>query len=255
VAKKHAKYYQHPLDQFLATDNDGTMLGYLANQFAEELLDKATYRNELTKALKKREYRHKQGFKVMRRTFNEMLQQAGLLEKLLSDDTLQEFWKSQLLDKILKRKTELQSKRHSVDGRSLTEHRRKVKAIQKDLETIERLTEKYGLKEMGLNIELISWEALKEWRPLNRSRWTGSKRELLIGGTEMPQRLNREDMAIQVTIYRTLKSRLHQPNWRMKEIPDIFMCQLAELIWRPSSLSELSSGETLRRADRDMPGW
>jgi hypothetical protein len=256
MAKKHTGNYRHPLDQFVANDNDWTMLGALTTQFAEKPFDdKAKYRDELVSVLKQREYRHKVGSKVILKTFHELLQGAGLLEKLLADDTLQEFWKSQLLDRILKRANELQLNRLAVDGQPLTKHRRTERAIQQDLETIEKLTEKYGLKDMGQNIELIAGEAVKAWRPLNQSRKPGSTRALLIGREATQKRLNREETAIQVIIYRTLKARLDQTTWKKKNIPDIFMCKLAELIWLLPSSPRLSSGETLRRADRDMPGW
>jgi len=255
MAKKRRVNYQHPLDQFLVSDNDGTMLGALASQFAEEPFDRAKYRDQLVSALKKHAYGHRVGVKLIRKTFHELLQGAGLLEELLADDSLQEFWKSQLLDRILKRKSELQSERQAIDGRSLTEHRREVKAIQKDLKSIERLTKRYGLKDMAQNFELIAWEAIRAWRPLNQFYWPGSNREFLVGRAATQKRLNREDMAIQVIIYRTLKARLDQETWREKHIPDIFMCQLAEIIWRLPSSPQLSSGETLRRADKDMPGW
>src|ERR1700739_1296987 len=56
MARKKAAPYRHPLDLFLARDNNGTMLGYLASQYSEEHFDAVKYRNELQAKLKAYSY-------------------------------------------------------------------------------------------------------------------------------------------------------------------------------------------------------
>src|SRR5207248_1330307 len=133
MANRNPTDYQHPLDRFLSRNADSTMLDYLADEYAGEPFEVAAYREELTRKLKENSYPRKVDNPDHRKTFYEILKKAELLDELLSEGTLREFWKSHQLEKILKKKEELTSTHSSVYGLTLTEHRRKVRAVQQDL--------------------------------------------------------------------------------------------------------------------------
>jgi hypothetical protein len=61
-----------------------------------------------------------------------------------------------------------------------------------------------------------------------------------------------EDKRIQALIYRTLEQRLQNPTTYQNGIDDIFLCQLAELVWAPADVRELSDDTSLQR---DINRW
>jgi hypothetical protein len=62
-----------------------------------------------------------------------------------------------------------------------------------------------------------------------------------------------EDVATKLAIYRTLKQKLQTKATKRRGIFDIFLCQLAELVWAPRDVANLTDGQALYRALKRSP--
>ena len=278
MAKRRAPAYRHPLDQFLFRARDATnvevldQLELLAHQIeaAEPPFSPDSYRSKLAAALKRLRYPQPDP-EPKAKTFDEVLKQADVLERLLSEDTLRELRKSELVAKILWKNDELEAKGLWVDEVPLRERRQKVNAIRRDLATLERLADKHGLQDMAQSYEHLAAQIVQEMIPILPSRrYTFPRERLLTGRAPAPQqragngkarrrpseRIRSLDTAIQAIVYWTLKARLQGDRTGRSRLPDILLCQLAELIWfelmalpleNRRQVKTLSSGETLRR--------
>jgi hypothetical protein len=171
-------------------------------------------------------------------------------------ETLAELWKYRLMKKIIHSDDALEEKKESVHQIPLSEHWHVLRKIKKDLKVIDKIAAAYGLEnKTGELREEIAGRALLEWRPIMLSKYKGAREPLLIGrpSHEISSEIRSEDTAIQVGIYRALKSRLQSKATKKKGLFDIFLCQMAELIGAESNVQGLSDGETIRRANRRLP--
>jgi hypothetical protein len=274
MRKKTVRTHQHPLDWLLAQEQWGTppVLEALARDYSAEPFRADAFRNELTQKLNRLHYPQPQHAHIgERRTFAQVLERTGVLSALLSEDTLRELWKSLLLKKVFERNRELQNKRQSVRGVSLKEHWRRVRDFRKDLETLKKIAEKYDLAHMPPQYEKIDRRIFDELVPIllfrraNRTkqampfflppvpRWKmklqrrGRRRLPKVSAHQPAPTTRIEDKHIQALIYQTLEQRLQTSMTYGNGIDDIFLCQLAELVWAPADVQGLSDGESLRR--------
>jgi hypothetical protein len=245
--------HQHPLDWFLewTDDESESRLGFLARQIASESFNAVVFRNELTTKLTRLRYPQpdlEQG--IGKETFYAVLERADLLPLLLQEGTLRALWKHRLLKDLFHKDSELREKHLSVEGILLGEHRRRVRRVQRDLSTLERIAREYGLERyMAESYEKMEGEILKARRPILTSEYPGSKSELLLGrpAKELSSDVRSEDTVIQANIYLTLKQRLQTRDTPERGVSDIFLCQMAELVCARPDVRGLRNGETIRR--------
>jgi hypothetical protein len=245
--------HQHPLDWFLkwVDDESESRLAFLARQIAAQPFNADVFREELTAKLERLRYPQpdrEQG--IGKETFYAILERADLLPLILQEDTLRALWKHRLLKDLFQRDSELKEKHLSVEGTPLREHRRRVRQVQRDLGTLERIADEYDLdRYMAESYEKMEGEILKARRPILTSEYPGSKSELLLGrpAKELSSDVRSEDTVIQANIYLTLKQRLQTRETAIRDIYDIFLCQLSELIWARPDVRGLSNGETIRK--------
>ncbi len=62
-----------------------------------------------------------------------------------------------------------------------------------------------------------------------------------------------EDLATKKAIYSTLKQKLQTQKTRKKGIFDVFLRQLAELVWAHRDVQDLTNGQALYRALKRLP--
>jgi hypothetical protein len=182
MAKKTVAPYQHPLDFYLSqSEDDGTSkLDFLAREYAQQPFDAEHFRRELSEKLNRLRYpQPEREHAGKRKTFAQVLEKAGVLSDLLSDDTLRELWKSQVLKKVFQRSREITERRQSAEGTSLKEDWKRVDAMQRDLKEVERLTGTYELENMEQAMEKINRRILDTLRPIMLSKRPGSKRPLI----------------------------------------------------------------------------
>jgi hypothetical protein len=257
----------HPLDVALADQDSGTRWEQLVHQIAAEPFDVEEFRAVLLAKLERLRYqtklerfRQSVGRGVTGRTFRKVLEDAGVLEVLLAEYTLRELWKSDVLSRISRRSKELSVKKESLQGISIDEHKQRVRAMEKELkqfreiatknnfEYVEVAPERLLRKIIGERTAILAWQRMgpKERILLGPRRAAGKGRT---GGRRMDAHhaVRNEDTPIQANIYRTLKTRLQNDRTR-KGISDIFLCQLAELVFGAPDVKYVTNGKTLRRA-------
>ena len=206
--------HQHPLDWFLewTDDENASRLAFLARQIAAEPFNADVFRNELTTKLTRLRYPQpdrEQG--IGKETFYAILERADLLPLILQEDTLRVLWKHRLLTDLFQKDSELREKHLSVEGTPLSEHRSRVRQIQRDLDTLVRIADEYDLdRHMAESYEKMEGAILKARRPILTSEYAGSKSELLLGrpAKELSSHVRSEHTVIQANIYLTLKQRL-----------------------------------------------
>jgi hypothetical protein len=280
MAKKNVPTHQHPLDWFLDQSSEfgpQSNLDFLAQEYAQQPFNAEQLRVELREKLNRLHYpQPDHEHPVERPTFANVLEKAEVLCNLLSDDTLRELWKSLLLKKIFERSRELDDKKQSVRGVPITEHWRRIREIIKDIETFKKLADKYDLEKTLPQLDKMNRKIPDEFIPIVFSGRRVHGRELLTFSSTVPewktklQRRGRqrrvtgsaaqrpvpapriEEKRIQALIYVTLEQRLQTRKTYKNGIEDIFLCQLAELVWASADVQGLSSGESLRR---DINRW
>jgi hypothetical protein len=259
MAEKAVSAYQNPLDRFLEqSDDDESRLAILARQFAAEPFDEEAFITELTAKLTRLRYIPPTPSRLprkpidSRKTFNEILNDSGVLGVLLQRDTLVALWKCILIKKIVEYDRKIENAHQSVEKHPISFHRERYRRIEKDLEAIERLGKDYDARE---EVEKLSEKVSRAYRHevttvLLSTRYMGSRAELLTGRPkkELSTAPKNEDSACQVHIYRTLKQVMQTSETRRKGISDIFLCQLSELIWAAPNVPKLTDGDTLFRA-------
>jgi hypothetical protein len=244
---------QHLLDWFLkwTDDESESRLGFLARQIAAEPFNADVFSNELTTKLTRLRYpQPDREVGIGKETFYAILERAGLLPLILQEQTLHALWKHRLLKDLFQKDSELREKHLSVEGILLSEHRRRVRRVQRDLSTLERIAREYGLERyMAESYEKMEGEILKVRRPILTSEYPGSKSELLLGrpAKELSSDVRSEDTVIQANIYLTLKQRLQTSETPKRGVSDIFLCQMAELVCARPDVRGLSNGETIRK--------
>src|SRR6202008_2160581 len=149
-------------------------------QIAAEPFNADVFRNELTTKLTRLRYPQpdrEQG--IGKETFYATLERADLLPLILQEDTLRALWKHRLLRDLFQKDSELREKHLSVEGTPLREHRRRVRQVQRDLGTLERIADEYDLdRYMAESYEKMEGEILKARRPILTSEYPGSESEL-----------------------------------------------------------------------------
>jgi hypothetical protein len=264
--------YQHPLNSYLYLSPDS---GAFVLEYPQQPFDAEQLRAGLSEKLNRLHYPQPAHEHLEKgKTFAQILENAGVLPDLLSEDTLRELWKSLALKNVLERSRELSDKKQSVLGVPLKEHSRIVREIQKDIDTLKTIADKYELKNTLLQLDKMSRKSMDELITIFLSGYLSGRRvhgrQLLIftlpvpeWKTNLPRRGRRrlpkssaprrvpkpriEDTRIQALIYQTLEQRLQNPTTYQNGIDDIFLCQLAELVWAPADVRQLSDGESLRR--------
>jgi|GEM_PF-4879248 len=206
--------------------------------------------------------------------FSEILNHAAVFSVLLSPDTLRELWKSLVLKKVFERHRELRDRKQSAHGISLKEHWRRVREFKRDMKIYKKLDDKYHFDYALSAYEKMARGSVREMVAIRMSsfigprdailsvhlpvpKWksklqTGKKRTPKTAATESLATPRSEDKHIQGHIYATLERRLRTPETYRKGIDDIFLCQLAELIWVGADVQRLSDGESLCR---DINRW
>jgi hypothetical protein len=256
---KRAWAYQHPLDRFLdLVDVDcETRLDIVGRKFAAQPFNAAIFNDELKAKLQRLRYPQPDPERnVGKKTFHEILERADVLAIILHPDTLADLRKFRLMKKIIHDDEELEEKKKSIDGTMLSEHKRRVRKINNDLQTLEEIAQTYSLQsKIGKLREEIARKALVEWRAIMISKYGGVREALLLGCSpdEISCEIRIADTAIQVEIYRALKSKLQNRATKKAGIFDRFLCQLAELLWAESNVKGLSNGETIRKASSRLP--
>jgi hypothetical protein len=253
MKKKSTLEEQGPLQWFLAQtfDANESRLAFLAQEAATKAFDLVSFKTELVKKLKTLRYPQpdsEQG--ISKKTFHEILEQAGVIELLLQEDVLRGLWQRRLLKDLLNLDDEMRAKGLSMEGVLLREHKEKVKKIQKDIGTLERIAKEYDIEAaMAECYEKMARECVKAWRPIMTARYPGSKGEIILSrpSNELPHNLRSEHTAIQAIIYLWLKGKLQTKNTKEHGIFDIFLCQLSELIWNGPDAQGLSDGKTIRK--------
>jgi hypothetical protein len=258
MSKKTPSRDAGPLDWFLKwTEDEGeSRLTFLAREVSAELFDANVFRKDLSRKLTTLHYPQPDRERSFgKKTFYEILEHAGVLGLLLQEEILKGLWKCRLLKDLFKRDSEMREKGMSLEAKPLAEHKRKVRKIQKDLRTLDRIASDYGLQaDLVKVIEKVAGECIRAWRPIMTARYPGSKAEVILSrpSKELSAGVRSEDTAIQAIIYRELKQRLQTKDTKRKGISDIFLCQLSELIWEGPDIRGLSSGETIRRAAKRL---
>ena len=267
---------QHPLDWLLSQEEEGSpsLLEFVAQEYAGEGFNPDKFGRELTAKLERLRYPQPDPIES-KPFFSEILNRAAVLSVLLSADTLRELWKSLVLKRVFERYRELRDRRQSVHGISLEEHWRKVREARRDMRIYKKLDDKYHFDYTLSAYEKMARGSVREMVAIWMSRFIGSRAELLSvhlpvlkwksklqtgkkrtpkpAATELSSRPPRsEDKHIQGHIYATLERLLQTAETYRKGIDDIFLCQLAELIWSGADVQRLSDGESLRR---DINRW
>jgi hypothetical protein len=251
MVKKTVSTYQNPLDWFLDTDpEDYGHLTILARTFAAQQFDEDSFRTELVAKLKRLKYQPAR-LTGDEKTFHETLSEAGVLNLLLESSTLRELWMCTLLKKIVERDRELEHEKKAVDGQTLRFHSKQARQIRKDLGAIAEIAERYDARDEAekLSEELHS-QFCDHMRILLISTTYRTPRGELLSGRPIEELRNKprdEDRATQLAIYRTLKRKLQTKAAKRRGIFDIFLCQLAELIFSPRDVKNLSNGQALYR--------
>jgi hypothetical protein len=250
------------LDQF---NPDPSARLFFFGQYAGQPFDAERFRSELSEKLNRLHY--PQPARIgEERTFAQVLEHAGVFAELVTDDTLRELWKSLMLKKLFERSRELRDRKESSHGVSLQEHRRRRREIEKDIKTLKKIAEKYdldfkydkmierslaeyipiSLSERGGRNGILSFTLpVPEWKARFKRR---GRRRLPKSSARQPVSETRiEDKRIQALIYRTLEQRLQNPTTYQNGVDDIFLCQIAELVWAPADVRELSDGSSLQR--------
>jgi hypothetical protein len=259
MAEKTHSSIQNPLDWFLdwMDDENESRLAFLARQVAAEPFNADSFRDDLTTKLKRLRYPQPDPEQeIVTKTFHALLEHAGVLPLILSEDTLRELWKCRLLKDIFQRDIELQKNELSVQGRPLSEHKQRVAKIRKDLRTLEKIAREYGLEaDVAQAYEKIAGECIKALRPIATSRYSGSKAEVILSrpSNGLASTIRSEQTAIQAIIYRRLKQNLQTKSTEGMGISGIFLCQLSELIWADPNVQVLGDGETIWRAEKRLP--
>ena len=273
--KRTVRTYQHPLDRLLGDEDEGSpsLLEFVAREYAGEGFDADKFARELRAKLERMRYPQPDPI-ASNALFSEILNRASVLSLLLSADTLRELWKSLVLKRVFERYRELRDRGQSVHGISLEEHWRRVREAKKDMKIYKKLDDKYHFEytlsayEKMARGSVRDMIAIRMWRFI-RSRanllsvhlpvqkWKsklqpGRKRTPKPAATEPSATPRNEDKRIQAHIYATLEQRLQTPDTYRTGIDDIFLCQLAELIWSGADVQRLSDGESLRR---DINRW
>ena len=273
--KRTVSTYQHPLDRLLGDEDDGSpsLLEFVAQEYAGEGFEADKFARELTAKLGRMRYPQPDPIES-KPFFSEILERAAVLSELLSADTLRELWKSLVLKKVFERYRELRDRKQSVHGISLEEHWRKVREARRDMRIYKKLDDKYHFDYTLSAYEKMARGSVREMVAIWMSRFigpratllsihlpvqkwksklqTGRKRTPKPAATEPSAGPRNEDKRIQAHIYATLERRLQTPETYRTGIDDIFLCQLAELIWSGADVQRLSDGESLRR---DINRW
>jgi hypothetical protein len=252
MVKKTVSTYQNPLDWFLDTDpDDYDNLTLLARRFRAEQFNEDSFRTELVAKLESLKYQSAR-LTGGEKTFHETLSEAGVLNLLLESSTLRDLWKCTLLNKIAERDRELQREKKAVDGQTLRFHIKQAKRIWKDLGDLEEIFERYNARDEApvRFYEKLNSQFRDHMRVyLTSTKYRGSRAVLLSGRPLKERRHNPRDEGVwtKLAIYRTLKRKLQTKAAKRRGIFDIFLCQLAELIFSPRDVKNLSNGQALYR--------
>jgi hypothetical protein len=262
MVKKTVSTYQNPLDWFLDTDRDDyDNLTVLARRFRAEPFDADSFRSELVAKLQRLKYQRvtnqRRKLPADERTFYEILTDAGVLETLLQPSTLGDLWKCLLLKRIANRDRELEHEKKAVDGNELRFHSGQARQIWRDLGAIEEIVERHNARDEAEKLyEKLNSQLRKHMRILLISTKYRVPRTVLLSGRPLKERRHNpkdENVATKVAIYRTLKEKLQTKATRKKGVFDIFLCQLAELVWAPRDVQKLTTGQTLYTDQRRLP--
>jgi hypothetical protein len=251
MVKKTVLKYPNPLDWFLNTEpDDHDNLTVLAKRYAAEPFDVDSFRTELVAKLKRLKY---QPAKLTgnEKTFYDTLAEAGALDVLLQASTLRELWRCMLLKKIAQRDRQLERENKDADGRELRFHTKQASQIWKDLGAIAEIVKRYSARDEAEKLsKKLEAQYRKHVRILLSSKKYRIPRDVLLSGRtrkELRHRPRDEDLATKKAIYRTLKNKLQTQATKRKGVFDIFLCQLAELVWAPHDVKKLSNGGNLYR--------
>lgn len=254
MTRKSIAGSRNPLNSYLDSNEDDDGLTFIARQFAEQF-DVVSFRIGLVAKLKRVKYQPG-GLKRNEKTFHQVLTNVGVLDALLQEKTLYELGQCTLLKKIVQRARELNENDKAVDGQPLWDLRRKERQLFKDLLSIEEIVERNSSREEAEKL----YEGLeRKYRRLIRlllisTKYKGSRADLLSGGIKetLSNKPRDEDVATKVAIYRVLRHEL-QTKTTKKGLSDSLLRQLAELVWAPSDVVDLSDGTALYRALRRSP--
>ena len=293
MPKPKKQTYKNPLDWYLRQGYEST-LAIIAESIASRPYDENVFRQQLTQNVQRFRYPQPSP-RDDEPTFGDILDRAGVRDIFLERIMLRELWKFRSIQQIFDRIAELDERKLAADGVSLKEHHKRAMQITKDMARLTSLEATYGLqisKEDKTKIarhfcdesrwvlcaalpryekELLTISARAKktpmiihtgfdflpdewWPPIFVTRPAGSHK-----GRRNPPPGHREiriqKRAIQVGIFRLLRERLQTSQSKRKGISDLFLCQLAELVWADNDerLQHLSDGETLRRATKNIP--
>jgi hypothetical protein len=260
----------HPLDRVLAHPESfcGTRWEELARQYASKPFDVDAFRAGLQLKLE-RLYRAKlhrqlylktEGPPGSAKTFKQILEDAGVLDVLLAEDTLRELWKSDVLSRISRRSEEMDREQLSVDGTSIDEHKQRVRAMEKELRKFRKIAVKNNFEYIEVapdrllqkiideRIAILTWQRMGPKERILRGPRRAAGRGRTGGRWMDDHAVRNEDTAIQANIYRTLKTRLQNVLTRKNGISDIFLCQLAELVFSAPNVTYITDGKTLYKS-------
>lgn len=253
MRKKAISEDQGPLRWFLGQmfDANESRLAFLAHKTATKTFDAMVFRTELITKLKRLYYPQPDPERGEgKKTFHEILEDAGVIEVLLHEEVLRGLWQRRLLKDLFERDDDLRKKNMSMEGVPISEHWKKVRKIQKDMKILEKLAKEYRMEtSMAECYEKVAGECVKAWRPIMTTRYPDSKAEVILShpSEELSSSVKSEGTAVQAIIYLWLKNKLQTKSNRRRGISDIFLCQLSELIWANPAVRSLSDGETIRR--------
>ncbi len=256
MTKRSITAYRNPLNRFLDSDEDcASGLEFIARHFAEPF-DPFSFQTRLIAKLKSHRYRPAV-LKGNEKTFHEVLTNAGVLDVLLQNESLYELWQCTFLKKIVQHARDLEKDHKAVDGQPLRELRKKERQLYKDLLAVELIADRNNSQEDaqrlhdGLERKYIRLAVLL----MISTKYKGSRAELLSGRKEEKPFKNPrdEDVATKRAIFHALKERLQTKKTKKRGLFDIFLCQLAELVWAPADAVFLSDGQSLYRDLKRSP--
>lgn len=251
MPKKAVSTYQNPLDLYLNTEpDDFDHLAILARRLLDEPFDANRAKTELVAKLQKFGYlrNHHEG---QGKSFHEILTDAGVLDMLLEPSTLWELQKCMLLKTIGARDRELQREKKAVDGKTLRDHDKEARQIERDWTRTEQIGHKY---KNFVDFEKLWDELDRRYRRhmriiLSSTKYKASRSVLLTGLApgKRPTKPKDEDVATKVALYSTLRQKLQTQEAERMGLSDRVLLQLAELIFASADVRP-GDGQSLYRA-------